>query len=415
MSKNTLHKIAVFFVLNLMCLGLNKNLYGGHLDNEITIIKSDITQAQHNAYNLHGAAEILQSLAHKSKKHNADHISWEEIAQERDSRIWHFSELKKALQKIENNVQNLHKDCHPLVICPAPVVCPACVLDDCKRDLNNCNNISSQCQSDLNISNHTLVAHNLLFRSVSSGAVYSLVPELISDSVEYLGYSQRASSYAAMLVQAGLIAYTTYDYVPTLTGIAVRKSCNWLGVDSRVSSIAGTTAAVVTSVARASMDLDQEVLIDCGIAMAGSFVGSTWALHAKDWVYSFWKKSPQQILEEERGQHNIQIAQAEDLTEDLRQQAEQLRREKEEGEELRREEAEDFRKQIEQLQRAEKQRQTEEEIRKEEERQKLVRQSNINNAKKDIIPDTEELYHEMINNIVLKRSISTSYNSLDDL
>ncbi|MBY0462879.1 MAG: hypothetical protein K2Q34_06840, partial [Alphaproteobacteria bacterium] len=152
------------------------------------------------------------------------------------------------------------------------------------------NNVKNNYQSELNKNIATIAKHDLFLTSAVSGAVYSLVPEIVNDGIEYLGYSRRASKYATTFAQAVLIMSTTSDYVPTLTGTAVKMGFDWLGASSRVSAIAGSTTALVTSVVRADMAFNQEALLDCTIALAGGFVGSTWALQTKDWVYSFWKK-----------------------------------------------------------------------------------------------------------------------------
>lgn len=132
-----------------------------------------------------------------------------------------------------------------------------------------------------------LTIDRLFLTSAASAAVYSLVTEFVADSIRNIGYSPRTANYAATLVQAGIIAYTAHDYVPTLIGTIVRIGCDCLDVSQRSSAIASSTATVVTSVVRTDMTFE-ETISGCVITLVGSFVGSTWALHAKDWVCSFW-------------------------------------------------------------------------------------------------------------------------------
>lgn len=91
----------------------------------------------------------------------------------------------------------------------------------------------------------------------------------------------------------------------------------------------------------------------------------------------------------------------------------QKEEEKRKREQLRNEE-EERQKKIEEekryRQQLEEQRIREEEMRKEKERQKKIKKT-----KKNVIPDTAELYKEMINNMTLRRSIITSLEPLEDL
>jgi len=125
--------------------------------------------------------------------------------------------------------------------------------------------------------------------SFVSGAAYSLIPEVIRDGIEFSGYP-RYANIAATVIQGGMIVCNTVSYAPIITGVAVRTGANWLGCPPQVSTILGSTAAVVASVCQS-----QEAALDCmtnyAIAFAGSCAGSALALQTKSWVYGLWNNS----------------------------------------------------------------------------------------------------------------------------
>ncbi len=54
------------------------------------------------------------------------------------------------------------------------------------------------------------------------------------------------------------------------------------------SAIAGSAAAVVTTVLLNPEEASVDYLTRCSIALAGSYAGSTLALKGKSWIYEFW-------------------------------------------------------------------------------------------------------------------------------
>ena len=127
----------------------------------------------------------------------------------------------------------------------------------------------------------------LLGYSFLNGAAYSLFPEIVRDVLDFRGYSG-VSNIAATLVQAGLIAYNTTSYVPTIAGFTVKNGFSYLGFSEETSTTAGSTAAVLSNVV-SGLILEQEPAIDCvvncAIAVCGSYAGSTLALKAKALAY----------------------------------------------------------------------------------------------------------------------------------
>jgi hypothetical protein len=130
-----------------------------------------------------------------------------------------------------------------------------------------------------------------LFRSsFLSGAAYSLVPEIVRDSLESRGYL-RASNIVATLIQGGMIVYYSSSYVAPVTGMVVRIGCGQLGFSPQTSTIAGSTAAIAASLSQKMIFSHETVLdsmVDVAIGVAGSYAGSTLALKAKAWVYGLW-------------------------------------------------------------------------------------------------------------------------------
>jgi hypothetical protein len=130
-----------------------------------------------------------------------------------------------------------------------------------------------------------------LFRSsFLNGAAYTLVPEICRDVLEYKGYS-RASKLVPTLVQGGMIAYNSSSYLPTITGILVRTGSRQLGFSERDSTIAASTAAVITTLSQKlifSKDTAVDCIVDVAIGLIGSFTGSALVLKAKSWVYNLF-------------------------------------------------------------------------------------------------------------------------------
>lgn len=147
-----------------------------------------------------------------------------------------------------------------------------------------------------------------LFRSsFLSGAVYSLVPEIVRDSLESRGYAG-ASNIVATIIQGGMIVYNSSSYVAPVTGIVIRISFSQLGFSSQTSSIAGSTAAIAASLSQKLIFSHETVLdsvIDVAIGVAGSYTGSTLALKAKTWVYELWtSNNPMLVCEKSCQPHN---------------------------------------------------------------------------------------------------------------
>jgi hypothetical protein len=135
---------------------------------------------------------------------------------------------------------------------------------------------------------------NIFRSSFVSGATYSLIPEVIKDAIEFSGYSKKAANVAAMVAQGAMVSYNTIDpltpssYASTITGIAARYGFSYLGFSNDASAIAGSTAAVVTTLLLNPEEASVDYLTRCSIALAGSYAGSTLLLKAKSWIYEFW-------------------------------------------------------------------------------------------------------------------------------
>lgn len=147
------------------------------------------------------------------------------------------------------------------------------------------------CPPQLRIYEKQLYRYELFGSSFISGAVDSLIPEFSRDFLVSRGYTIQQSNIAATVIQGGAIFCTTsyfsttpitiHTVIPMITGIVVRSGCIYLGFSPQNSSIAGSTSAIITSVAQ-NLIFSQETAIDCmlgcAISMAGSYVGSTLAL-----------------------------------------------------------------------------------------------------------------------------------------
>lgn len=143
------------------------------------------------------------------------------------------------------------------------------------------------CLSDLDI----LSRYQLFSSSFLSGVAYSVLPEIVRDALDSRGYSV-TSNIGATLVQGGLIAYNTASYVPTITGFAVKIGFKNLGFSEQTSTTLASTAAVLASVVPAlifSPETATDCVVNCSVAIAGSYAGSTIALRAKSWIYDKWE------------------------------------------------------------------------------------------------------------------------------
>lgn len=128
---------------------------------------------------------------------------------------------------------------------------------------------------------------HLFSSSFLSGAAYTVFPEISRDILEPRGYS-RASDIVAMMLQGGVILYSTSSYVPVMTGIAVKYAFSELGFSPQVSAIAGSTTAVAASFVQQLIFSHETVLdtaVDCTIGVIGSYAGSSLALKAKSKIY----------------------------------------------------------------------------------------------------------------------------------
>jgi hypothetical protein len=132
--------------------------------------------------------------------------------------------------------------------------------------------------------------YKIFHLSFLNGAAYTLLPELIRDTLEFRGYS-RISNVVATIVQGGMIVYNTSSYAPVVVGTLVRTSFSQLGFSQQDSITAGITASIVTSFSQ-KLIFSQEMVLDClvdvGIGVVGSYAGSTLALKAKSWAYELF-------------------------------------------------------------------------------------------------------------------------------
>ena len=170
------------------------------------------------------------------------------------------------------------------------IKCQDAALSSCQSYKQSCEAQKTRALSEINGYKSVINGYNLMASSAIQGAAISVIPELISDVLESRGYSHWTSNFASTIAQAGVMAYTAASIVPTITGTAVRKSCDWLGAPSRVSIIAGTTAAVVASIAVSDMSFSEDRMTNSAIGLAGSYIGGMFALQAKSWIYSVWNR-----------------------------------------------------------------------------------------------------------------------------
>lgn len=136
--------------------------------------------------------------------------------------------------------------------------------------------------------------YQLFSSSFLYGAVCNLVPEVCRDALEARGYPPRTSTVMATIIQGVMIAYNTSSYMPTIAGIAVRVGFSHLGFSDQASVIAGSTAAIVTSLSQKlifSHETALDCMIDCALGVAGSYTGSSLALKAKSLIYERWGSS----------------------------------------------------------------------------------------------------------------------------
>jgi hypothetical protein len=153
--------------------------------------------------------------------------------------------------------------------------------------------------------------YTLFSSSFLSGAVYSLVPEIVRDALESRG-CPRASAIA-ILVQGGMIVYNSPSYFAPLAGMTVRIGCSQLGFSPQASSTAGITVVIVGSLVQTLVFSQETVLdsvVDVAIGVAGSYAGSTLALKAKSWVYEqLWGRNyPMIVCEKTCQTHSEKLA-----------------------------------------------------------------------------------------------------------
>lgn len=132
---------------------------------------------------------------------------------------------------------------------------------------------------------------HLFSSSFLSGAAYTIFPEISRDILESRGYSSRASNIVAMMIQGGVILYSTSSYAPVVTGIAVRYVFSELGFSPQASAIAGSTTAIAASFIHQLIFSHETILdtaVDCTIAVIGSYAGSSLALKAKSKIYEIF-------------------------------------------------------------------------------------------------------------------------------
>jgi hypothetical protein len=208
----------------------------------------------------------------------------------------HIAECTKTAKTLAG--QLLEKN-QALDLCKAQLPCPttdcpksnctekAAELKLCNDDKGTCSKRLTECQSE----NSELGNSQLFSSSFLSGAVYSLIPEMIRDGIEYTGYPE-LSNIAETVVQGGIILYNTEYYVPVIAGVAVRTiAAKCLGCSPQTSTTLGSTAAVLFSVVPAlifSQETALDCIVNCSLAVGGSYAGSTVALKAKSWIYDKW-------------------------------------------------------------------------------------------------------------------------------
>lgn len=152
--------------------------------------------------------------------------------------------------------------------------------------------------------------YTLFSLSFLSGAVYSLVPEIVRDTLESRGYPR--ASAIAIIVQGGMIVYSSPSYFAPIAGMAVRIGCSQFGFSPQTSTTAGLTVTIVTSLSQELIFGKETVfdsVVDVALGVAGSYAGSTLAFKAKSWVYEHWRGNNSMIVCEKTGQpHNGKLA-----------------------------------------------------------------------------------------------------------
>lgn len=152
--------------------------------------------------------------------------------------------------------------------------------------------------------------YKIFYSSFLNGAAYTLLPELIRDTLEFRGYS-RVSNAVATIAQGGMIVYNTSSYAPVVVGTLVRTSFSQLGFSQQDSITAGITASIVTSFSQ-KLIFSQETMLDClvdvGIGVAGSYAGSALALKAKSWAYELFGYNKPIVCENVHQPHSDKIS-----------------------------------------------------------------------------------------------------------
>lgn len=140
--------------------------------------------------------------------------------------------------------------------------------------------------------------YTLFSSSFLSGAVYSLVPEIVRDALESRGCP--LASAIAIIVQGGMIVYNSPSYFAPIAGMAVRIGFSQFGFSPQASSTAGITVVIVGSLVQTLIFSQETVLdsvVDVAIGVAGSYAGSILALKAKSWVYEqLWGRNYPMIM-----------------------------------------------------------------------------------------------------------------------
>ena len=185
--------------------------------------------------------------------------------------------LNSCGSEIKNNISPTGRDVRDGHAKPKVLYVGGCI---CAPQVNTYS--TDQGEIDGEISRGYLFSSSFL-----SGAAYTVFPEISRDILEPRGYS-RTSDVVAMMIQGGVILYSTSSYAPAITGIAVRYVFNELGFSPQASTIAGSTTAVAASFIQQLIFSHETVLdtvVDCAIGVAGSYAGSSLALKAKSKIY----------------------------------------------------------------------------------------------------------------------------------
>lgn len=147
--------------------------------------------------------------------------------------------------------------------------------------------------------------YELFNTSVLRGAAYTLVPEIMRDTLVSKGYPQM-SNVAATMIQGGMIVYHSSSYIPLMTGMIIKTGCSQLGFSPQVSSTAGSIATILLSLSEKlifSQETIVESMVDIAIGVAGNYAGSTLALKAKSCIYGLWTSKNSKPVCEQFCQH----------------------------------------------------------------------------------------------------------------